>query len=163
MVPKRTTERRTDSRAQANGAEFVGITIAIVILVTMIGVVIPLVAANSGTVTVTNETVTSSLEYNTTYELEGFEVVSGSETVYVENGSAGSFETLASSEYTVDEGPGTLNVTGQSGSSAGDEVLITYDYEATDSTTQTVVDLLALFLALLGLVALSRPIQDRLG
>lgn len=138
----------------------IAVTIAAIIGVTVgIGVVGDVVGDNTGTQSVTNESVTGSLEYNTTYDLDGFEVVSGSQTVYVENGSAGSFESLASSEYTLDERRGELEVTGQTGSSSGDEVKITYDYEATDGTATTILDLLTLFIALIILVFVARPLM----
>lgn len=156
-----TIDRKSD-RGQAEAGTLIALTIGLVVAVTMISVLIPVVNDNSGQVAVTNESVTSSLSYNTTYELTGYDLVSGSETVYVENGTAGSFETLSSSEYTLDESGGSLNVTGQTGSSAGDEVQITYDYNATDTTVETLLDLLALFLALIALVAISDPIQRRL-
>lgn len=158
-------ETITLDRGQMGGGsgELIALTIALVIAVTMISVLIPVVADNSGTVTVTNETVTESLAYNTTYELEGFDLVAGSETVYVENGSAGSYETLAASAYTLDDSTAEINFTSaESASAAGDDVLITYDYNATDSTVETILDLFGLLLALIALVALSGPIQRRL-
>lgn len=158
-------ETTTLDRGQAEAGTLIALTIGLVVAVTMISVLIPLVDENAGTVTVTNETVTSSATDNTVYDLDGFDLQAG-ETVYAENGSAGSFVVVPSGDYTIDSSPGEINLTlvGESAGTidTGDEVLITYDYEATGSTVETILDLLALFLALIALVAISGPIQRRL-
>lgn len=139
----------------------IAVTIGVVIGVSMIPTVIGVTDNNAGTVTETNESVSGSVELDTWYELQGYEVVSGSETVYFENGTAGSFEVASSStDYDLNTSDGAIKLLSTGEVDAGDEVKMTYDYQATDSTTETVVDLFGLLIALVILVAISNPIRE---
>lgn len=150
-------------RAQSDvSGLIIAIVVAVVIGATMLGVVLDTTSANTGTQSVTNESLTESASLGETYELEGYEVVSGSETVWFENGSAGSFEqATAGTDYTVDQMPGDVTLEESGEIDAGDEVKVSYDWEATDSTTTTILDLLGLFIALILLVFVARPLMLR--
>lgn len=161
----RASSKLTLDRGQSNiMGVILGVTIAAVIGVTVgIGVVGDVVSSNTGTQSVVNETVTGSAADDTVYDLDGFDLQSG-ETVRAENGTEGSYQEVPSSQYSIDAGEGSINLTDVGGSNvvqSGDEVLITYDYTATDSTATTILELLTLFIALIILVAIASPLMGR--
>lgn len=151
-------------RGQTTGQTIIGVTIAVVIAITLLSPVVASIGDNTGSQTVTNETVTSSATLGETYDLDGFDVDPGSETVYFENGSAGSFEvaTGGGTDYTLHEANGSITLESTGEIDAGDEVKVSYDYQATDDTTATVLGLVPLFVALLALVVVAGPMMSRM-
>lgn len=113
-----------------------------------------------GTQTVENETVPTD-ELDTWYDLEGYSVNSGSETVYWYNSTSGSNETLSSpNDYEIryDTGEVLLNSSGKV--STNDDVWISYDYEASGSLVTTVAPVVVLLFILVILVALAREVEN---
>lgn len=146
------------ARAQSGMNGVVGVviavTIAAVIGVTVgIGVIGDVVGDNSGTVTVTNESATAQL--NEAVDLEGYEVQEGTVVIYDSDGNE-----VPSSNYTIDSGTGAFTLTDTAEAADGEAVTVTYDYQATDGTTSTILDLLTMFVALIILVFVARPLMS---
>lgn len=144
----------------ATNNKIVALVIAITIGAVFLAPVADVVSSNSGTQTVTNGTVTTSLDYNTTYELDGYEIVSDSETIERYNTTSGDWETLTKgTDYEIDNAAAELNVIDTLATDAGDEIRASYDWQATDGTTAAIVDLIPLLMALLLLVPLANRVK----
>lgn len=142
-------------KARSIAVVFVALTIA----VTLFNPVSTIVSDNSGEQAVTNETVNADLD--TYVELNGYDIVSNSETVYGYNDTAGSYEELPASDYDLKEGPGEIRINSSSTVvQDGEDVKVSYDYQATDGTTTTVLVLIPMFLALLILGVLAAKVTD---
>lgn len=141
--------------------KIVALVIAITIGAVFLAPVADIVTSNSGMQTVDDSTVTTSLDYNQTYELEGYQIVTDSETIERYNTSSGSWETLTKgTDYEIDYAAAELDVLDTSATDAGDELRASYDWEATDGTTGTIVELIPLLMALLLLAPLANRLQD---
>lgn len=150
-------------RGQTTGQSIIAVTIAVVIAITLLSPVVASIGDNTGTQSVTNETVTQSATLGDTYDLDGYDVDPGSETVWFENGTAGSFESgTAGTDYELHEANGSVTLLSGGEIDAGDEVKVSYDYQATSDTVATVVGLVPLFVALLALVAVAGPMMQRM-
>jgi hypothetical protein len=130
---------------------------ALFIAVTLAGVLFSpfsaVVADNTGSTTVADESITASTtEY---VELSGYDIESGSVTVTDSQGT-----TVDSGNYTVDYEAGAITFSGSGAVSDGESVDVDYTYAATGGTTTTVVQLTPLFLALLILGVLGSKTQD---
>ena len=139
--------------------------VAVVLAATIAGVLfIPFntaVSNNSGTITVDNETAFASA--NESVELDGYTLVQDSETVERYNETSGSWEqTTRGTDYEIDYEAGTISILDGGAINDGDELQVSYEYEATSESTTTVVRLLPLLLALLILGVLAGPIMKEM-
>lgn len=131
--------------------------IAVTIAATLIAPIVTSVNDNTGTVSVTNESVTADV--GNYVDLDGWDIDSGSETVYYDNNSDGNYDTAAASDYTLNESEGTIRADSGGSIDDGAAMLVSYDYQATSGTTTTVVDLIPMFLGLLIMGVLAFRIQ----
>lgn len=140
------------------GKQIVAVMIAVTLAVVLLAPIVTAVNDNSGTVDATNESVTVELdEYQ---DLNGYNVEDGSETVQWYNSTSDSYDTLSEgSDYEVRNGPGELNVTSSSPASSGDEVLVSYSYQATSGSTTLVVGLISTLVGVLIIGVLGLEIQ----
>ena len=129
----------------------VTVILGVVVVMALFPALASSVHDNTGTQSVTNESVTAS---NTSYvELDQNDLVSGSETVYWLNSTSGNYEVVSSpDDYELNESDGTIiaNSTGSVGD--GDSLKVSYDWQATDGSTTTIAGVilpLALILVLL--------------
>ena len=140
--------------------------IAAVLLAATIGAVLFMpfssaVTDNTGEVTIDNETAVASVDEPV--ELDGYNIATDSETVERYNETSSSWEQTASgTDYSIDYEAGTISILDGGSISAGDELRVSYRYQATSGTTTTIVGLLPLFLALLILGSLAGPIMDQM-
>lgn len=139
--------------------------VAVILAATIAGVLfIPFNAAvsgNSGTITVDNETVSASVDESV--ELDGYNIVQDSETIERYNETSDSWdEMVRGTDYEMNNEPGSIDVLDGGSIEDGDELRASYEYEATDTMTTTVVGLLPLFLALLILGSLAGPIMEEM-
>lgn len=139
--------------------------IIVVLIAVTIGAVLFLpimdvVNENTGEVTVEDESLTA--EIDTPQDLDGYAVIDGTETVEYSTDDGDSWTEAMSSDYSLDTESGEITFTSDGNVSEGDQVRVGYDYEATDSTTTTVVGIVPLFIALLLLVALARKVTEGL-
>jgi hypothetical protein len=135
----------------------VGLALAAAVAIIGLAVAAPVVADSTGTVSVTNETVTAS---NETIDLDGYEIDSSSVVVYGYNDTSGSYETT--NDYTLSPTPGEIQFDPANSTliDDGEDVKITYDYQATDGITSLVTGYLPLGLGLVALVALSSRLEE---
>lgn len=133
--------------------------IAATIAMTLFNPVSTAIGDNTGSVTVTNETVTASPGNYT--DLRGYDIDSGSETVYWYNSSSSSYEQVSSpDDYEMAYQNGSIQANSSGTIGEGDELKVSYDYQATDGTTTTVAGLVPLFLLLLILVTIAAKVQE---
>lgn len=129
--------------------------------VIFLGPVADTVASSTGTQTVTNETVTAA--YNQTFDLQGYDVNAGSETVYAPNASGTYVVAAEAGNYTFYDAPGEIEFNSSSSLiQEGDEVRVSYTYVASDATTTLVVGFIPLGLGLLIFVGIARNVGDYL-
>jgi len=108
--------------------------------------------------TVSNETVTDNVQFDQEYQLDGYNVQSGSESLEVDNGT---WEGLTEgTDYTINYERGTVEFINSSNLDAGDTVRASYGWKQTDGVTGSIVDLLPMFLALMLLVPLANRVSE---
>lgn len=147
----------------ASGTAKVVLSLAVMaaIGVLMISPVSTVVADNTGTQSVVNET--HAVDFNQTIDLRGYDVDPGSETVYGYNETAGSYEEAPASDYTFHDSSGTLDLNSSSTLfDEGEDVKVSYDYQAADATTTLVVGFIPLGVGLLIFVGVAKGVQDYL-
>lgn len=137
------------------------------VLAAVIGMIFlqPVVGAandNSGTQTVTNESITAN--YDQFVDLGGYDIVDGSETVYGYNDSSGDYEVaVESTDYEINNGAGEIKIlNGSSLIEDGEEVKVSYDYQASGDLTSTLMTFVPVMLATLVLVVLARGVEKEL-
>lgn len=136
-------------------AILIGATIAAVLFMPINSAV----ADNTGEVEVDDEELAAST--GDWQELDGYDIVSDSETVEWYNDSSSSWETVSSgSDYEMDDEAGQIRTLSGGTIEDGDDVRVSYTYAATDGMTTAVVVLIPLFVALLILWKLSQPIME---
>jgi len=127
----------------------IGFVLAAVIGVIFLGPVANAADTNTGTQTVTNETVAAQTdEY---VDLGGYNIVDGSETVYGYNDTSASYEVAsAGSDYDLKNGPGEIKANSSSSLiEDGEDIKVSYDYEASSDITATVVGFIPVMLGTL--------------
>lgn len=142
-----------------------GKTIAALLVAVTIGAVLMMpivdtINANTGEVTVEDDDLTADV--GTWQDLDGYSVVSGSETVEYRTNESDSWSTAQTSDYDLDEEAGQIQFTSSGNVSDGDYVSVDYDYEATDGTTSTVLGIVPTLIGLLLLVALGNRVTEDL-
>jgi len=136
-----------------------GLLLAVTIGAIFFVPVVDVLDSSTGEVEIENETVTNDLNTTGVYELQGNDVLDGSETVEVNE--SGSWTTLTGgTDYAIDSTTGEIQFSDTAAVSAGDEVRATYSYQATEGIVTSIADLLPLFLALLLLVPLANKVQS---
>jgi len=133
--------------------------IARVAIVAVIGVVlfnpfVSIVDGNSGVQAVGNESVTA--DHDSYVELDGYDLVDGSVTV--DNGSGTTYS--EGTDYELNQSAGSIHALGGGNISDGQTIEVSYEYQSTDGTTSTIIDLLPLFLVLLILVLLAAKMMS---
>jgi len=138
------------------GAKVTTVVIAMTIAAVFIGPLVSVIGAQSGTVGVGNEEATIYTDEWT--DLEGFDITANF-TLETTDGTTLSEGT----DYELNQTAGTITAKdGSSSVSDGDTVVATYEYQATDGTTTTIVNLVPLFAALLILGTAAVAIQNRM-
>lgn len=141
------------------GRTIAALLIAVTIAGTLVVPISDIVDSSTGTQTVNNTTVTADVG-NYSADLEGYNVVQSSETVYWYNSSSGSNETLSEgTDYEFDYDDARVKPLASSDVSDGDTLYVSYDYEATDGTVSSIAGLVPLFVVLLMLVKLSDKVR----
>lgn len=123
--------------------------VAAIIGVIFLGPVSDAAAENTGVQTVTNETVTAqSGEF---VELGGYDIDENSETVYGYNDTSGSYEeAVEGTDYEMDYNGGEFKaLNGSSLIDDGEDAKVSYDYQASNAMTTTVVGFIPVMLGTL--------------
>jgi len=124
----------------------VGVVVAAIILVSLFSPITTVIAENTGTQSVANEAVTADVGNYT--ELGGYNVEDG--TVTVTDGSGTTY--TEGTDYEIDYNAGELKALSNGSIADGDTLDVSYDYQAADSTTSTIVNLIPLLMALVGVM-----------
>lgn len=126
--------------------------------VIMLGPIVDTVNGNTGTQSVTNETVTA--DYNNSFDLTGYQIDASSVTVYGYNDTSSSYETAPSGDYSVNTGPGTIEFNNSSTLiQDGEDVKVTYDYQSTNETTTLVLGFLPVGVGVLIFAVVAQRVQ----
>lgn len=134
-------------------AVFIAVTVAAV----FIGPISTVVTGTTGQQSVTNESLTADV--GTFQDLEGYDV-DDSETVYWYNKTSGQNETLTEgTDYEFDYTEGRIKFLSGGSVSSGEDVYVSYDYQATSATVATIGGLVPLFVVLLILVKLTNKMD----
>jgi hypothetical protein len=140
----------------------VGVALAVAIAAILLGPVVTTVNGQTGTQEVTNETVTA--ETGEWVNLDGYNVVESSVTVYGYNDSDDSYEeAIEGTDYELDADAGEIKALNSSSLiEDGEDIKVTYDYEATDAMTETIIGYGPTFLGLLLLTTVGMKVQKEL-
>lgn len=142
-----------------SGKTIAGLLVAVTIAATLFIPINDAISNSSGEVVVDDETVTADV--GNAVALDGYSIIDGSETVERYNSTSDSYETVSSgTDYEIDNNQGTITALEGGAINDGDELRVSYEYEATDGTTSTVMGLIPMMLGLLILVTLAKPIMD---
>lgn len=145
----------------ASMKQIVGVALAVAIAAILLGPVVTAVNDGTGTQSVTNETVT--VETGEYVEFDGYSVVEDSVTVYAENDSDEWVEAEEGTDYKIDYDAGSIEaLDGSTLIEDGDTVKITFDYEATDEMTSTVIGYGPVFMGLLLMVTVGMKVTEEL-
>jgi hypothetical protein len=137
------------------------VILAVTIGAMFLGPVATTVADSTGTQVVTNETVTADTSQYV--EVDGYELVDGTVTVYGYNDTSGSYEQATEgTDYSVKLEPGSI----QANSSStliqdGEDVKVSYDYEATTGTQTLVAGFITTLFITLLIAILGMEVADR--
>jgi len=138
------------------------VMLGVVLAVVLLGPFVTTVNDYSGSQAITNESVTAETgEY---VELDGYDVQSGTVTVYGYNDSSGSYEQASEgTDYEIDLAGGEVKaLNGSSLIDDGETMKVTYDYQATSGTVTTVLDLLPLLVGVLILGTVGTYLQNEM-
>lgn len=139
-----------------NGKIAIGLALATVVAMVFFPVVVDAVNTSTGTQNVTNETVTAnSGEY---VDLGGYQINENSETVYGYNDTSDSWEeATAGSDYEMSNENGSIKaLSGSSLIDDGEDMRVSYTYEATGSTTTLLVGFIPMMIGVLVFAKLAR-------
>lgn len=115
------------------------------------------VADNTGTQSVTNETFTA--EFDKWQDLQGYDV-DDTETVWVENGSSTFEQATEGTDYEFNYSAGEIKMLNTTLVDAGDEVRVTYDYQAAGTLATTVITFIPVMFGVLLFTKVAMKAQD---
>lgn len=145
----------------ANARTLVALMVAVMIGATLFTPIATSVQEKTGTVDVQNESVTADVD--TFVNLDGYEIETNSETVYWYNSTSGSYDQVTSgTDYEMAYQNGSIHALSGGTISTGDDLKVSYSYQATTGSTTTVLGLITTFVALLLLVIVARRVTDML-
>jgi hypothetical protein len=138
----------------------IGVVVAAIIGVLFLPVVSDAVGSSTGSQDVTNETVTG--QHGEWVELGGYDIDENSETVWGYNDTSGSYEqAIEGTDYDIRYSEGEI----QANSSStliddGEQIKVSYTYQATGSTTTLVAGFVPLMIGLLVFVSVAMKVRD---
>lgn len=138
----------------------IAVVVAVVVGMLFLQPVMTAAESNTGQQSITNETVTA--ETGTFVELDGYAIDANSETVYGYNDSSGSYEQATQgTDYELNYDGGELKVlNGSTLIQDGEDVKISYDYQASGQTTSLVAGFVPVMLVLLLFVSIALKVTD---
>ena len=148
----------------ASGSAKVVVALAVfaVVGVIMLSPVSTTVNSNTGAQAVTNET--HAVDFDNTIDLRGYNVDPASETVYGFNQTSGDYEVAPDSDYTFTDSSGELELNSSSTLfDEGEDVKVSYDYQASDSLTTTVVGFIPLGVGILIFMGIASRVEEMVG
>lgn len=120
------------------------------------------VTDNTGSQDVTNETVSANV--GSYVDLGGYDIDSGSETVYAYNDTGGYYETASSgTDYEMAYSNGSIKALSSSTHiDDGEDVKVSYTYQASNSATTTVVGFIPVMLGTLIFFVIANGVRKEL-
>jgi hypothetical protein len=142
----------------ASSKKMIGLMVGVLIASVLFLPLVTTVNGNTGTQSVTNETVTVSTDEYT--DLDGYDIDESSVVVYGYNDTSDSYEQAASGDYDLNPEPGEIKANSSSTLiDDGEDVKVSYDYQATGGLATTVLVLVPLFGAVAIVGVLGQEIQ----
>lgn len=138
----------------ASPRRYAALLIALTIAATLFTPITDSVVSATNEQSVTNETVTA--QTGTFVDLERYQLVDGSETVYNSSGA----EMTRGTDYEIDYGDGRIKALSGGDISDGSQIQVSYQWRQTTGTTSTVLNLIPLFVALLILAIMAAQVME---
>lgn len=132
--------------------------IAVLIGIVLLAPLSATIAANTGTVSVTDET--ASADVGSYVELGGYDAVADSETVEYYNSTTDSYETAtAGTDYEFVDRNASVKALSGGEIPDGAELRVDYEYQASDPTTSTIVGLVPTLAAVMALAVMGERLR----
>lgn len=147
---------------KGKAALIVGVVLALALGLVFLQPVVQAANDNTGTQTVTNESVTANV--GTYVDLGGYSLTDGSETVYMLNDTSGEYEVAtAGTDYNMSYDEGAIKALASSTHiEDGEGIKVSYDYQASGGVTETVGTFVPVMLATLLLVAAANGVRKEM-
>jgi len=134
------------------------LAVVVAVGVIMLSPILTTVNDNTGTQTVTNESLNATLDER--LDLKGYQIAENSETVHGYNETTGSYETVPSGDYTMHYESGEITLNSSSTLiDSGETVKVSYDYEATGEMTALVLGFIPVMVGVLLLVVVANNVE----
>jgi len=148
---------------KGKAALVLGFALAATFGVIFLSPVVGAVNDNTGTQSVVNETVTANT--GTYVDLGGYDINSGSETVYGFNDTSGSYEVASSpGDYEMDYDSGAIKANSSSTLiNDSEDIKVSYDYQAAGPLATTVIEFVPVMMGTLILFVVGRGVQRQVG
>lgn len=139
-----------------------GLAVFAAVGVILLGPVSGVVQINTGTTSLTNETVNA--DYNDSVALQGYDVDQSSVTVWGLNDSSGNYEQASSpGDYSLNADAGSLDFNSSSTLiQDGESVKVSYDYQASGPLVALIIGFVPLAVALLIFVGIATKVTGML-
>lgn len=142
----------------AQAKTIMAVIIAVTIAATLFAPVANAVTDNSGSVSITNETVTA--QYGQYVDLEGYDIDDGSETVWMQEGDGSYTQGTETTDYEMANANGSVQaLSGSSTIDDGETIKVSYTYQATSSQAETVLVIIPLMMGVLMLGVMAGKIM----
>lgn len=135
----------------------IALAVAAAIGMVFLGPVTTAVNENSGTTTVTNESVTADV--GSYVELGAYSVIDGTETVYNASGA----EQTAGTDYELAAENSSIKALSGGSIADGETIAVAYDYQASGELATTVMEFIPMMLGLLIFVGIARHVQKEMN
>jgi len=135
------------------------LTVVVAVGMVLLTPIVDTVNNNTGQQTVTNETVNAT--YGERLDLQGYQINEGSETVYGYNESSDTYEVAPEDDYTLHYESGQITLNSSSTLiDEGENVRVTYDYQATSELTSLVLGFIPVMIGVLLLVVVASRVEE---
>lgn len=132
------------------------------VAVILLNPIISTVNGHTGVQSIENETVAA--QFDESVDLQGYDIDNSSETVWAYNDTSGSYEQATEgTDYKLNPGPGTIELYNTSLVDSGEDVKVSYDYQATGDLAALVLGFLPIGVALFIFVNISNAVQRVMG
>lgn len=143
-----------NNRAQS-GTKILALALAVTVSLVVLAPVVTSIDNSTGTQSVDNESFTA--DFGNFSDVSGYNIDSSTVEVYDDSGQ------VSSDNFTVESGSGEIQLFSNAtndGVTDGETVDATYEYQATEGVTTTVIGFVPVMLGVLVMVALSRKITE---
>lgn len=143
----------------ADSSQIVALVIGLTVAAVFFVPIVDSINDNTGEIDVEDEEILD-VTAGETYDLDGYSIVDGSETVEYDDGE-GYVEAEEGTDYELDNDSGELTIVDGGAITDGSDVRTSYTWEATDGTTTVVAGIIPVLVALLLLIPMANYVQRR--